>query len=85
VQGGSTSNSARIIQFTCGAGDLTLNYQWYVNILSEHGTSPLVQIKNVNSGKCLNVQGGVGSYGTPIVQFTCQTDNHLDWFQINRL
>ncbi|MEU9607973.1 RICIN domain-containing protein [Streptomyces sp. NPDC048057] len=65
VKGGGNDDGAQIIQWTCGAA---ANEQWK---FVPKGTG--YQIVARSSGKCLNVQGGVGQ-GRNLIQYTCTAD-----------
>jgi endoglucanase len=67
VQGASTVNSAKIIQYTCG-GSTTYNDQWYLSLWD---CCDWYHIINRKSGKCLNVQGANPESGADLIQYTC--------------
>lgn len=62
VRGGGNEDGAPIIQWTCGNA---ANEQWK---FVAKGTG--YQVVARSSGKCLNVQGGVGQ-GRNLIQYTC--------------
>jgi hypothetical protein len=78
VAGGSTADLARIvIQPTSSA----LSQRWFV----EHHTStpfgtPVYRLINQRSGKCLDVEGARTDAGSRLVQFTCHSGQHQQFF-----
>lgn len=66
--GGSTSNGANVIQWSCNDGGEQL---WYWS-----GS----QLKNRKSGKCLSVSGGGSTAnGAELVQWSCTGESEQSW------
>lgn len=66
--GGSTSNGANIIQWSCNDGGEQL---WYWS-----GSA----LKNRKSGKCLSVAGGGSTAnGAELIQWTCNGESEQSW------
>jgi hypothetical protein len=67
IQGGSRSNGARSILWTChkGANQQFLLYNHFWTI------SPKMSLINRNSGKCLDVPGFATNLGVQLVQWDC--------------
>jgi hypothetical protein len=65
VQGGTTANSVKLIQYTCSAAFVNDKFR-----VVPKGTGTYQIIANF-SGKCLNVQGGLPDNSTAIIQYTC--------------
>lgn len=66
--GGSTSNGANVIQWSCNDGGEQL---WYWS-----GS----RLKNRKSGKCLSVSGGGSTAnGAELVQWTCNDGGEQSW------
>jgi hypothetical protein len=65
VQGGSQANDAPVIEWPVNGG---ANQKWtFVRVEGRDA----YQIRNVNSGKCLTVQGASLSQGAKLVQYAC--------------
>ncbi|MBQ1020174.1 RICIN domain-containing protein [Micromonospora sp. D93] len=73
VAGGSTSNNAGIVQYTCDGLDRS---RW-TSISST--VTGYVRIQNLNSGKCLSPAGGSPVLGVRIVQYNCDSDVSRLW------
>jgi hypothetical protein len=70
--GGSTTNGANIIQWSCNDGGEQL---WYWS-----GG----QLKNGKSGKCLSVSGGGSTAnGAELIQWTCNGGAEQSWYTSN--
>jgi galactose oxidase len=65
VEGKSSNNGVRVLQYTCGSGE---NQQWYFRQLS---TGNEYQLSAKHSAKCLRVDGGSGSNGAILEQDPC--------------
>ena len=72
VGGGSTTDGAAVVQYTCGS---QLNQQFTV---SDQGNG-YVRLINRNSGKCLDVAGGSTADGAAVVQYTCGSQLNQQW------
>jgi len=74
VEGASTGNGAAIIQFRCkkpntsGASNQKFRV---VNVPGSVADDPRVFLKNVHSGKCLDVDGASPFDGAGLIQFQC--------------
>ncbi len=68
VQGGSTSDGAKIEEWTCNGGGAQ-KFQ-AVSLGSGYW-----QFKNTNSGKCLDVKGAATSDGTVVQQYSCKSSS----------
>jgi hypothetical protein len=74
VQGGSTANNARIIQYTCG-GASTHNDQWRLSKIWTDPDGPdWYWIVNRKSNKCMGVAGASRAEGADMVQMPCGAD-----------
>jgi hypothetical protein len=79
VLNASTANSAQVIQYPCND---TYNAQW---LPVPKGTSTTgldyYELRNRNSGKCLNVQGASTSNSAKLIQYDCASANDRQtWF-----
>jgi hypothetical protein len=72
VQGGSTANSAKVIQYPCG-GSGTLNDQWGTVYVRTTGNADYYSLVNRKSGRCMNIQGNTSAAGADLIQYTCST------------
>jgi hypothetical protein len=70
VQGASTADSAKIVQYTCTTDPAVTNDKFK---LVPKGNAEY-WIQAVGSGKCLNVQGNSLANGALIIQYTCGSD-----------
>jgi hypothetical protein len=68
VQGRSKENSAQVQIWGCHAIPVPAHHIWNFNNLS----NGYYHIWNENSGKCMNVQGGVKTNSAKVIQYTCQ-------------
>ncbi len=68
VEGGSTANGARVIQWPCHYGS---NQLW---AMYKVGWGPYY-ITNLKSGRCLDIEYGSASAGAKMIQWDC---HHLD-------
>ncbi|WP_433041028.1 RICIN domain-containing protein [Dactylosporangium sp. CS-033363] len=80
VQGGSTANSAHVILFTCAAASAGGNDWWLPIYAKREGIDDYYLLKNMKSGKCLNIQGGSSTPGALVIQFTCDFNAQNEWF-----
>jgi len=71
VEGGSTGDGARIIQWPLNGGR---NQQWRVE-----GSDRFYRFVNVNSGKCLTAASRVGYAGEQLVQWNCRSGSGQWW------
>jgi hypothetical protein len=79
IKGSTDANSTKIIQYTCGTSNLTLNDQWYP-LYIRNVNADLYQLRSrLNYGKCLNVQGNGTANGTDLILYTCSTANNMLW------
>ncbi|HYN94760.1 MAG TPA: RICIN domain-containing protein [Pilimelia sp.] len=79
VRDASTANNAQVIQYRC---NLTLNNDWLMVMQIRVGGHDFYQLRNRNSQKCLNVQGGSLSPGAALIQYTCSStarNNMFTW------
>jgi len=74
VAGGSTANSAKVIQYTCVAS--ATNDKW---VVVPKGND-LYWIQNVGSGKCLTVYGASTANNASLIQYTCTTGANETWY-----
>ncbi|RGA00378.1 hypothetical protein DI270_035140 [Microbispora triticiradicis] len=74
-QNASTADDAKIVQMGATQGS---EQQWEAVPF----TAGAYQLKNVKSGKCLDVPSGSTATGTQLVQYSCHPDGHKD--QINQ-
>jgi galactose oxidase len=65
VEGKSTGNGVRVLQFTCSSGE---NQQWYFRQLSGNNE---YQLSAKHSAKCLRVDGGSGANNAILEQDPC--------------
>ncbi|MDG6103258.1 RICIN domain-containing protein [Dactylosporangium aurantiacum] len=72
VSSGSTADSARTLQYTCGSGT---NQRFTVQDL---GTG-YVRLVARHSGKCLDVTSGSTADGATVVQYTCGGGTNQQW------
>ena len=80
VKDSSTANSAKVVQTTCFRG---YNELWLpVKKASARGVD-YYELKNYNSGLCLNVKGNATGEGADLVQYACDAKAHNDWFTWN--
>jgi len=75
VAGGSTANSAKIVQYGC-SGAATATNEQFTLVPKGNGA---YWIRGVGSGKCLNVSGGSTANGAAIIQYTCTTSTNTLW------
>ena len=73
VSGGSTANSAKIVQYGCSS---TATNDKFKIVPKGDGN---YWIQGVGSGKCLNVQGGSTANGAAVIQYTCATSLNTLW------
>ncbi len=81
VQGGSLENSAKVIVFRCHHG---ANQEWLWEALDVDANNGFwYRVRNVNSGKCLDVQGGSVAPGASLIQFDCKKNakNQQFWLK----
>ena len=64
IEGGSTANSAHLIQFDC-------NDQSNQRFRFERIVDNVYEIRAVHSNKCLDVEGASNANGAHVIQFTC--------------
>ncbi|GAB3143404.1 ThuA domain-containing protein [Microbispora hainanensis] len=74
-QDASTADDAKIVQMSATEGG---EQQWEAIPF----TAGAYQLKNVKSGKCLDVPRGSTATGTQLVQYACHPDGHQD--QVNQ-
>ncbi|WP_432921355.1 ThuA domain-containing protein [Microbispora sp. CA-135349] len=74
-QDASTADDAKIVQMSATEGS---EQQWEAIPF----TAGAYQLKNVKSGKCLDVPTGSTATGTQLVQYSCHPDGHKD--QVNQ-
>jgi hypothetical protein len=74
-QNASTANDAKIVQMSATEGG---EQQWEAIPF----TAGAYQLKNVKSGKCLDVPTGSTATGTQLVQYSCHPDGNTD--QVNQ-
>ncbi|MEV7808718.1 ThuA domain-containing protein [Microbispora sp. NPDC088329] len=74
-QDASTADDAKIVQMSATEGS---EQQWEAIPF----TAGAYQLKNVKSGKCLDVPAGSTATGTQLVQYSCHPDGHKD--QVNQ-
>jgi hypothetical protein len=72
VTSGSTADSARTLQYTCGSGT---NQRFTVQDLG----NGYVRIVARHSGKCLDVNGNSTADGATVVQYTCGGGTNQQW------
>ncbi|HKT05966.1 MAG TPA: RICIN domain-containing protein [Rugosimonospora sp.] len=77
VTGGSTANSAAVIQYTCSGAT---NQQWRLQNLN----NGYYQIVARHSEKCMDVTGASTTAGTAVIQYTCGSGTNQQW-QLNSL
>lgn len=82
AEGGGTGNGTRIELQTCNGSD-----QQLFTMSSNTSTSSVRDFKavNVNSGKCLDIDGGSSSNGTAIQLWTCSSTNTNQNVALKRL
>jgi hypothetical protein len=74
VQGGSTANGAKIIQYSCHGGT---NQRFYTT--PHPVVSGAVQIR-IGNGKCLAISANSNDNSAPAVQWTCDNLQGQTWF-----
>jgi hypothetical protein len=74
VQGNSTANSAKIVQYACSS---TATNDKFKLVPKGSGT---YWIQGVGSGKCFNVQGNSTANSAVIIQYTCATTANSLWW-----
>ena len=74
VQGASTANSAKIVQYDCSSTATNDKFK-----LVPQGTDTY-WIQGVGSGKCFNVQGNSTANSAAIIQYTCATTANTLWW-----
>lgn len=72
VDGASTANGARVIQYDCVEA---ANQQWRLVVTS----AGFYTISAVNSGKCLFVTGASVQNGAAIIQYDCVGGTNQEW------
>ena len=77
VRGASTANGANIGTWNCLNQN---NQRWRITDTGRrwHG-HPVVEIRNVHSGKCLDMRSWSGANGDNIHQWTCHGQNSQRW------
>lgn len=83
VQGGSTANSAKVIQFACG-GSSAHNDQWSTVKIRTVGGADYYNLVNRKSHRCMNIQGGSTASGADLIQFTCSSgaNSSFSWADV---
>jgi hypothetical protein len=74
VAGGSTANSAKVVQYQCSASGT--NDRWQLVPAGNY----LYQVKGIQSGKCLTVSGGSIANSAGLVTYTCNTGSNELWY-----
>jgi len=74
VQGNSSANLAKIVQYTCYSSVLNDKFK-----IVPRGDGAY-WIQGVGSGKCLNVQGGSTANNAGIIQYTCGNQLNTLWY-----
>jgi uncharacterized membrane protein len=74
VQGASTANSAKIVQYACSTTATNDKFK-----LVPKGADTY-WIQGVGSGKCFNVQSNSTANSAPIIQYTCGTQANTLWW-----
>lgn len=77
VDGGSTANSAKIIQWTSTD---SRNQLWRDEAVGDG----YYRFANAKSGKCLNVEGGGTANLTRVIQWTCGTSANEQWRPVRK-
>ena len=73
VQGASTANSAKIVQYTCSATATNDKFKLVPKGAGNYW------IQGIGSGKCFNVQGNSTANSAAIIQYTCATSLNTLW------
>jgi hypothetical protein len=66
----SRDDGAEVVQYTCGQWWTGWTNEWF-SLIQDSSDPRYYKIKNVNSGKCLNVQGARTDNTAPIIQYEC--------------
>jgi Ricin-type beta-trefoil lectin domain-like len=77
VDGASTGNGARALQWSCGT---QTNQQW--NLAATDGG--YYRVLAVNSGKCLSVSDGSTGNGSAVIQWDCGSRDNQQWKLVQR-
>ncbi|MFL6055484.1 MAG: RICIN domain-containing protein [Actinoallomurus sp.] len=77
VDGASTGNGARVLQWTCGT---QANQQW--NLAATDGG--YYRVLAVNSGKCMSVSDGSTGNGSAVIQWDCGSRDNQQWKLVQR-
>lgn len=75
--GGGTANSLIIEQASCSSSATLTQRGWYFDTVGGY-----VRMRNWNSGKCMNVQGGSMVDHAKVIQYTCASGTNDQWQQV---
>jgi hypothetical protein len=77
VKGASKANSAKIILYTCAS----MNDEWIpINKSTGNDGHDYYELRNRNSGLCLNVNKASTAVGAEIIQYSCSTSAKNEYF-----
>jgi hypothetical protein len=77
IQGGSKAQGAHAIQWRC---ENVANQEWKAHIVINDPASPIYELQNRGSGRCLTVSGGSTRPGAYVIQWSCVHNSDQWWF-----